>query len=51
MLPNNNIISNLVYNTAGSNVITTIVNGEILMENRKMKFLQDEKIINFFAKQ
>lgn len=51
MLPNNNIISNLVYNTAGSNAITTIVNGKILMENRKMKFLQDEKIIDFFKKQ
>ena len=46
MIPNNDIISNLVYNTEGRNVDTTIVNGEILMENRKFKFIDTEKIIN-----
>lgn len=46
MIPNNDIISNLVYNTDGRNVDTTIVNGEILMENRKFKFIDTEKIIN-----
>ena len=50
MIPNNNIISNLVYNTAGSNVITSIVNGEILMEDREIKNLGTEKIINNFVK-
>lgn len=35
MIPNLNYISNLVYNTSGNNVETTIVNGEILMEIRK----------------
>lgn len=48
MLPNNNIISNLVYNTDGRNVETSIVDGNILMENRKFNFLQTEKIINNF---
>ena len=48
MLPNNDIISNLVYNTDGRNVETTIVNGEILMENREIKIVDVEKIINNF---
>ena len=46
MLPNNDIISNLVYNTDGRNVNTTIVNGKILMENRKFKKLEIEKILS-----
>lgn len=45
LVPNNNMISNLVYNTDGKNVETTIVNGEILMENRKLKFLKQDEII------
>ena len=45
LIPNNDIISNLVYNTDGKNVDTTIVNGEVLMEKRKFKYLQPEKII------
>ena len=36
MLPNLNEIANLVYNTSGKNVDTTIVKGNILMENRKI---------------
>ena len=50
MLPNNDIISNLVYNTEGRNVDTSIINGKILMENRKIKFADTEKIISKFAK-
>lgn len=46
IIPNNDIVSNLVYNTDGRNVDTTIVNGEILMKNRKMKFIDAEKIIS-----
>ena len=41
--PINDIFSDIVYNAKGSNVNTTIVNGKILMENRKV--LQDEKDI------
>lgn len=48
MIPNNDIISNLVYNTDGRNVDTTIVNGEILMENRKIKFINPKEIISNF---
>ena len=43
MNPINDLISDIVYNAKGSNVITTIVNGNILMEDRKTKF--DEKEI------
>ena len=39
MLPNNDVISNLVYNTEGNSVDTSIINGEILMENRKINFV------------
>ena len=50
MIPNNDIISNLVYNTEGKSVDTTIINGNIVMENRKIKCLNTEKIINNFVK-
>ena len=50
MIPNNDIISNLVYNADGKNVETTIVNGEILMEKRKLKFLSSKKIHEKFYK-
>ncbi len=42
-IPNNNIISNLVYNTSGRSVDTTIINGEILMENRKFKLIDERR--------
>jgi len=45
MLPNLNEIANLVYNTSGRNVETTIVKGEILMENRKMKIGNVQEVI------
>lgn len=46
MLPNLNKIANLVYNTSGKNVETTIVNGNILMENRQIKNIDVNKVIN-----
>lgn len=48
-IPNNDILSNLVYNTSGRDVDTTIIKGEILMENRKMKLVNEEEIISRFA--
>lgn len=48
MIPNNDIISNLVYNTNGRNVDTTIVNGKILMENRKIKEINVEEVLEKF---
>ena len=42
LLPSHNLISNIVYSANGSFVDTVICNGEILMENRRVK---DEKEI------
>lgn len=50
--PINDVFSDIVYNVKGSNVETTIVNGKILMENRKLNcnkegiYSECEKIIN-----
>ncbi len=46
MLPNLNEIANLVYNTSGRNVQTTIVKGEVLMENRQMKIGNVQEVID-----
>ena len=43
--PINDVFSQIVYNANGTNVETTIVNGKILMENRKLKIDVDEKEI------
>lgn len=45
MLPNLNEIANLVYNTNGQNVRTTIVKGNILMENREIKNIDVNEVI------
>lgn len=45
-LPNNDMISNLVYNTSGRDVDTTIIKGKILMENRKIKNVDLNSIVN-----
>ena len=44
LIPSHNIISNLVYSANGSCVDTVICNGEILMENRRVK--DEEEIID-----
>ena len=45
MLPNVDIVSNLVYNADGKNVDTTIVNGQVLMENRNVKVIDTNKVV------
>ena len=40
--PLNDIFSQIVYNAKGTNVETTIVNGKILMENKKLKINVNE---------
>ena len=50
LIPNNDIISNLVYNTNGNNVVTTIVNGNILMEDRQILTLDVHDIIKHIGK-
>ncbi|MEG2310603.1 MAG: amidohydrolase [Clostridia bacterium] len=42
--PVNDIISDIVYNACGTNVVTTISNGKILMENRELKYLNETQI-------
>ena len=45
MTPNSNIpSSNIVYSGSGADVLTTIVNGEILMEDKKLLTIDEEKI-------
>ena len=40
--PINDICSDIVYNAKGTNVLTTMVNGKILMEDRKIKIDEQE---------
>lgn len=42
--PVNNIFSEIVYNVKGTNVETTIINGKIVMENRKISFANEKEI-------
>ena len=45
MVPDSsNLSSNIIYSANGSNVDTTICNGQILMENRKLTTLNEEEI-------
>jgi len=47
MTPQSDLLSsNVVYSANGSNVDTTICNGKILMENRKLLTLDEEAILN-----
>lgn len=43
--PNVNWVSNLVYTSSGADVDTVIVDGEVLMEGREMKTLDEERIL------
>jgi len=45
-LPMANPVANLVYSASSGNVITTIVNGEVLMENRKVLIMNEEEVLN-----
>lgn len=46
MKPLNDIFANIVYNAKGTNVETTIVNGKVLMENRILNEINEQKICN-----
>ena len=46
MQPVNDIFADIVYNAKGNNVETTIVNGKILMENRKINCDKQKNIYN-----
>ena len=42
--PINDVFSNIVYNVKPNNVITTIVDGKIIMEERKIEGINEEEI-------
>lgn len=44
--PVNNVVSHLVYSASGNDVETTIVNGKILMLDREVLTLDEEKILD-----
>jgi len=45
MVPNNNYVSDLVYAGCGADVDTVIVDGEVIMEHRNVKTLNEHEII------
>ncbi|MBI5253043.1 MAG: amidohydrolase [Euryarchaeota archaeon] len=45
LTPAHNIVSNLVYSASGSDVDTAIVNGEILMQNRRITTLNEREVL------
>jgi len=48
MIPNNDVLSNIVYNTSGRNVDTVIIKGNIIMKNRKFTKVDVNEIIKKF---
>ena len=44
--PINNVFAEIVYNAKGNDVETTLVNGKILMENKKMSKIDEKEIFN-----
>ena len=45
MVPDSSTLtSNMIYSANGSNVDTTICNGKILMENKKLTVLDEQEI-------
>ena len=49
--PINNLISEIVYNINGYNVDTTIINGKIIMENRKVKTIRKKSFLDRIRRQ
>jgi 5-methylthioadenosine/S-adenosylhomocysteine deaminase len=45
LMPLNDIISNLVYCASGRDVVTTIVDGRILMDNRQVVCMDEDRIL------
>jgi 5-methylthioadenosine/S-adenosylhomocysteine deaminase len=46
MMPHNSLLSSLTYSANGSEVDTTIVDGEILMEGRELKTIDLERVFH-----
>ena len=50
LLPLHNIISSLVYSANGADVQTVIINGKIIMENRKILSVNEQKFLEKISK-
>jgi len=50
LTPTHDFYANLVYSARGSDVDTVIVDGKVLMENREVKTLDEEEVIEKAAK-
>ena len=50
LLPHHNLVSHLVYAAKGSDVETVIINGQIVMEERKIKRVKENKVLNRIKK-
>ncbi len=50
MMPNNNLFASLVYSANGSEADTVIVDGRVIMENREIKTLDEEKVYHEIRK-
>jgi 5-methylthioadenosine/S-adenosylhomocysteine deaminase len=46
LIPQNSILSGLVYSSTGAEVDTVLVNGEILMECRKLTTIKEEEVFD-----
>ncbi len=46
LVPRHDLISNIVYSARGGDVKTMIVNGEILMEDYKVKVMDEDSVLN-----
>ena len=44
LLPHNDIVSSLVYSAYGTEVETVLINGKIVMEDRRFRFIDEERV-------
>ena len=44
MMPNNNLLAALSYSANGSEVETVIIDGQIVMENKELKTIDEERV-------
>lgn len=51
LLPCHNVISSLVYSVNGADVQTVIINGKIIMENRKIKTINEQNFLEKIRRQ
>ena len=44
MMPNNNLLAALCYSASGSEVETVIIDGRIVMQDRELKTIDEERV-------